>query len=186
MSQAPLFDKQPMRDEETVADLRAHGIFMDLKANIEIALDEVIKQVSAGVLDRKLFKKHRRVLLCSGNFDVILFIWKESRFVSEDAAIIAGLNRKFSGKIITAHNLAAEFSESPREVGRMNSKMRSIGLAAEYFGLLERRIQLGKAVELRATELLDCLMKRIAALNLLDVVKFCEWQPVSNDRSFHV
>ena len=174
---------QPRRSTAVVVALKAHATFMDMKANIETALDEVIDDFREKAANRKLFRKHRRVLLSNGGYDVILFIWKESRFVSEDEIAAAGLSRRYGGRMITAHNLATEFSEEPAEVGKMNSKIRSIGLAANYFGLLERKKQRGKAVELRATDLLDSLMARTADKHVADLVQFCDWRRAGDDQS---
>ena len=85
--------------------------------------------------------------------------------------------------MITAHNLAAVFSEEPGDVGKMNSKIRSIGLAANYFGFLERKKQRGKAVELKATDLLNSLMARTADKHVADLVQFCDWRRGGDDQS---
>jgi hypothetical protein len=182
----PLFEglPQPRRSTAVVVALKAHATFMDMKANIETTLDEVTENfLEKKAANRKLFMKHRRMLLLSGGYDVLSFIWKESRFVSEDEIDAAGILRKYGGRIITAHNLAAAFSEEPDDVGKMNSKIRSIGLAANYFGLLERKKQRGKAVELRATDLLDSLMARIADKHVADLVRFCDWRRGGDDQS---
>ena len=74
----PLFEELPQpRRSAVVVALRAHATFMDMKANIETALDEVIDDFrEKKAANRKLFKKHRRALLSNGGYDVILFIWK--------------------------------------------------------------------------------------------------------------
>lgn len=153
---------------EVVVQLRVHGLVMTLDAHFEDELDKMVGKL--GLSRDKSYLSYRRALLANDGIRVLQILWKESDFIAESELVEASLSK--SPRRLTAHSLAVSFSEYPNQVAGMNSRIRTIGLAAYFFGLVERRRISDTTVELRGTIRLHTLMSDIADRYIETLTKF--------------
>lgn len=176
VSSAPFaHERPPIAHFDRTADfLRASAILMDMIANYGEQLEATIFCPSNSCPNAKLFRKHRRTLKSIDAFRVLAVIWKESEFVTEAALVNAGLVRDYQERQLTAYSLAQDFSEAPQQVARLNSRIRTIGIAAAAYQLVDRNgVPLvdgdgvnGNKVILRGTRRLHKFMSEFNAKNI--------------------
>jgi hypothetical protein len=169
LSRAPLPDATPTtgRADRIALFLRAHAVHLDMISNYEELLQATIFIRETAGCDAKLLKKYRRALQSADSYKVLTIIWKESRFVPLDRLVEAGLCRNYEEGDLTAHRLAADLTESPHDVAKLNSRIRNIGLAAAAYQLVDRDLVCSTKVIFKGTHLLHEFMSDLSAKNIL-------------------
>jgi hypothetical protein len=114
--------------------------------------------------DRKLYRSYRRALLSDDAKLILIILWKESPYIPEAALEAAKLQRAFSETDITQHGLAVALSQIPSEVAAINSRIRTITLAAEAYGLITRTAVSPTKVFIQGSALLHEFMTELARL----------------------
>jgi hypothetical protein len=93
-----------------------------------------------------------------------------------------GVGKLFKGKSITQHGLAVILAgDDPKEVHVQNGIVRSVSIAAGYYGLFERVSINRTKVSIRGTELLHNYMLEYAKVSY-DVVCLCSLSPPTDHR----
>jgi hypothetical protein len=145
-------------------ELEIHAAMAALSAIYEEVLEDVVFQavVESPASNKKEELKYRRTLRDPEVQTILAIIWKESDFVDKQSLDEAGFNKTFDDRELTVYGLATKLASSQMDLARVNSRIRSICMAAEYFGLIEReRTTLTRGL-VRGTEKLHILMLAIA------------------------
>jgi len=106
-------------------------------------------------LSKKDILRHQNVLKSEDALAVLLLVWKESHFVSEEALKRLNIQRTFDHEPVTAYGLAKRLATSVHDFGKDVPRVRSIVLSAEAFGLLDRDRSRSRGGALHATERLN-------------------------------
>jgi len=157
------------------AFLRSHALHLDMIANYSTLLDGTIftrSPVGCDAHNPKVLKQHRRLLRSTDAYKTLAVIWKESRFVDSEDLARAGLSREYQGRDLTSYSLATDFSRTPKQVAKLNSRIRGVGLAAAMYGLIDRQLVHSTKVILSGTEILHNFMFELGAKNTLIMAKF--------------
>jgi hypothetical protein len=125
-------------------------------------LAELARSLEVRREDRKRHSSYTRILLAAETFKVLVIIWKESEFVSEHEMSSCGLSKSFEPGRMTQLGLAKELASSGGDSSSFFNLVRNIGLAGEWFGLIERKEFARNKVILSATEKLHNIMTCIA------------------------
>jgi hypothetical protein len=88
--------------------------------------------------DAKDIIKFKRLLRDDEAYYILLLLWRESPFVTDECLERMSLAREFTDAPLTAWGLATKLATIPDELAKTNSRIRAVGLAAEAFGLIER------------------------------------------------
>jgi hypothetical protein len=144
-------------DERTVAALRSHADLAETMRRFAGTLqDEVFHQrVSC---DTKDTLRHQKVLLRTDTYLVLQVIWKESPFITDEELSAAGLAREFGSGALTCRALGVRLAVTKEEVGRSNTRVRTIIEAAEIYDLVRRDTELSKYRPIVGTSLLHGVM----------------------------
>jgi hypothetical protein len=142
-----------------------HALTHDMAANYAQLLDKVLSQPADRGFDLKDRVRFRRVLRDEDAFRILSVIWKESNYVSHEDLEAVDLGRSMEPDNLTTFGLAVKLASSPRELSKLNSRIRQIAIAANAFGLIERHRASTTNVQLRATEALHNFMMRLAEEN---------------------
>jgi hypothetical protein len=185
MSKSPSLSLSQPIDQAVAADpisiaIRVHALQMDFAANYEAHLEETVFNRSVDKVDAKDSRKYSRTLKSIEAYKILALLWKESSFVTEGALAAAGTRRQYSEKIITAHRLAADLADGAHQVSILNSRIRTIGIAAAAYGLVDRDAAKATNVPLRGTQILHDFMTGLSKKNLLllaDVVRLMDVPP---------
>jgi hypothetical protein len=169
LAQSPKKPESPSGPNDVPLLLRAHALHLNMIANYIEQLEATIFCQTAVDGDGKVLLKYRRILQSSDAYKVLVVIWKESSFVSERDLSAAGLNRSYCGRDLTAHTLATDLSHTPYEVGKLNSRVRIIGLAAAAYHLVDRDLVHGTRVVLKGTCILHNFMSHLSIKNILQL-----------------
>jgi hypothetical protein len=116
----------------------------------ELLRSTVLNQAPNGC-DRKDVTKYSRILLGDEAYFILLVIWRESPFVSDECLQRLNFKREFPNGTMTAHGLATKIATSASTLAKTNARVRSIGIAAEAYGLIERDSSRDKNKPLVAT-----------------------------------
>jgi hypothetical protein len=174
LSPAPLPDEAARitQPDGTSTFLRAHAVHLDMIANYEELLAATVFSRRVSDCDAKRLRAHRRALGTMDAYKILVFIWKESSLVTEDDLIQAGLCREYQGRSLTAYSLATEMTVNPKEVAKLNSRIRKIVIAAAHYELIDRNAASSTEVILSGTELLHDFMSDLSAKNILAMSRF--------------
>jgi len=146
--------------------LFSHLIQFEIEENyFELLRSNVLSKVDPG-RDRKRHLYFERVLKTPDARMVLAIIWKESPYVTAADLSAAGLSKTYDTSELTSHGLAVHLATTPRDVSKLNSKVRTIGLAAEHFGLITKRKLGSTRTVLEGTALLHDLMKALGESNI--------------------
>jgi hypothetical protein len=108
--------------------------------------------------DRKELTRHKRCLSDDEAYQILLVVWKESRFVTDEVLGRVGFNRNFTTGALTTWSLATKIATSTTELAATNTRIRTIAIAAEAFGLVERENSRATRKPIQGTELLNSFM----------------------------
>jgi hypothetical protein len=133
--------------------LRISGLFVSLSSVYSDTLHRMILPYPLDGYERKDVVRYRKILDDDESYSVLLVPWKESPFVTDESLRRAGLVRQFTDGGLTAWDLATMVASSKEDLAKTNSRIRSINIAAEAFGLIERGNKT-TAKQLVGTELL--------------------------------
>jgi hypothetical protein len=103
------------------------------------------------------------LLLSQLAHDILLIIWKESGFFSDDILATYGIEREFSRTKLNSYNMATTLTSDPKAVAAFNSRIATIATAAEAFLLIEKNIDRAKLRPLQGTPLLHSFMVKLSA-----------------------
>jgi hypothetical protein len=155
--------------------LRSHAAHLDMIANYGDLLDEAIftrPPIGCDAKNSKFLKQQCRLLRSTDAYKTLAVIWKESRFVDDEDLARAGLSREYQGRDLTSYSLATDFSRTAKQVAKLNSRIRSVGLAASTYGLIDRQLVHSTKVILSGTEVLHSFMSELGAKNSLVMTRF--------------
>jgi hypothetical protein len=146
--------------------IRMQEIYRSFASNYDQLLNEMV--FSPGGLidnDRKKTKSFKTTLLsCEAN-TVLLVLWRESRYVTEDDLAYDGYSKLFMENPLTAYRLAVYLSPTKNEVAATNSRVRLIVTAGTAFGLIHKRQLAPTNIHISGTELLHNFMVRLGLEN---------------------
>jgi hypothetical protein len=181
LSSAPLPEGPPQikRDKTSALLLRAPGIHLDMLAAYHESLEAFVFPHANTECGSKLLIKYRRILRTPDAGKVLAITWKESEFVSDEALTDAGLSRVYNEKDLTAHSLAVALAESPQDVGKLNSQIRNIGIAAAAHQLIGRDELHSTKVLLRGTFLLHDFMVNLSEKYITAIANFIPVAPTT-------
>lgn len=145
-------------------ELEIHAALAELSAIYEEVLEDFVFKtgVESPASKKKEELKYRRTLKDAEGQAILTIIWKESDFVDKQSLDEVGFNKTFDDRALTVYGLATKLASSPMDLARVNSRIRSICMAAEYFGLIERERKTLTHGLVRGTEKLHILMLVIA------------------------
>jgi hypothetical protein len=126
----------------------------------------------------KLYKSYKRLLTTQNARKVLRLIWKESALVRDQDLVVLGMARSFNGLPPTQHGLAVALAGHPSEVSKLNTLVRSIGIAGQAFELVDRKLESEKKVFLQGTELLHELMIALAEIKFEQLQGFELYEPL--------
>jgi hypothetical protein len=155
--------------------IKAHAVHLDMITNYGDLLQDTIftlPPVGCDPENPKLLKHYRRTLNSIDAYKVLAVIWKESPFVDDDVLAKAGLSREYKGRALTSYTLAADFSETPQQVGKLNSRIRDIGLSAAAYQLIDRQYVHNTKAILTGTTILHSFMLHLGEKNSLAMARF--------------
>ena len=153
---------------QVTAALRCSALAVQLSSVYPDMLKQMVFPHPLPGHDRKDLLKYRKQLLDEELYSTLLVVWRELPFVLDEHLTQIGLGRHFSGAAMTAYGLATKIAESPGELAKVSSRIQSIAVAAEAYGLVERESSRAKMRPLSATELLhEFILKMTAAQELL-------------------
>jgi hypothetical protein len=136
---------------EVEVTLRLNAAILALAALYGDLLRKTILNQPPCGCDRKAVMKYNRILLNDEAYLILLVIWRESSFVSEECLQRLGFKREFPGRTMTAHGLATKLATSAETLAKTNARIRSVGIAAAAYGLIERDSSRDKSKPLIAT-----------------------------------
>lgn len=113
--------------------LRFHIFQMKIGAAFEAYLEKVIFKVpvrGSAEKDRKLRQKYQRALRTRDAYQILVLIWKESQFFTDEMLAQAKIFRVFAHRPLTVYGLARDLAEHKADRSKMNSRIRTIALAA--------------------------------------------------------
>lgn len=143
--------------------LAIHAAMASLSAIYEEVLEILVfGSVEDPARDTKEVLSYRRTLKDSEAQAILTIIWRESDFVDKQSLEEVGLKKTFDDRDVTVYGLAVMLASSPLNLAKINSRIRSICMAAEYFGLIERERTASTRSPIRGTEKLHILMLAIA------------------------
>lgn len=161
-----------MRPDRTALFLRMHAVQLNMHSNYSEQLEAQIFCQPCGEMDSKLRNKYRKILNSIDAYKVLVNLWKESEFVTDEALAEAGLCREYQGRDVTAHTLAVDLAQTTQQVSKMNSRVRMIGLSAASYNLVDRKLVYSTKALLKGTNLLHAFMSRLSAKNILALSDF--------------
>jgi hypothetical protein len=168
MQKSPVseFRKFLMSADEVAAEITAAIQCSALCVRLSAAYPElmeamVLKTMPQGCEPKEIVR-YRKQLLDEEAYEILLIIWRESGFVLDEHLQHTKLERRLSGKVMTAYRLATKLAESAEDLSRVSSRIQSIALAAEAYGLIERETTRGTSRPLIATDLLHRLILELA------------------------
>jgi hypothetical protein len=144
--------------EQLETALRIQGLVVSLGAVYSDLLHSTIFQRPLPNYDQKDLNTYRKCLDDDEAYRMLLVFWRESPFVTDEVLNRVNLGRQFANGPLTAWGLAQELTSKVTEVGRMNSRVRAIVMAAEAFGLVERNQHRRTSKPIQATLVLHELM----------------------------
>jgi hypothetical protein len=137
-----------------------------MEANyLELLEEYVFTQPNVDRTTKKMAAQNERLLKSLSANRVLLILWKESSYIAASDLDELKKGRSFDGEI-TVHALAVALAESPADVAALNSRIRSIALAGEAFGLVEKQTISATRVFIRGTALLNEFMVQLGQANL--------------------
>ena len=161
--------RDPAISEKEVMAMRTalamESLRLTMAQNYSIFLEKLVFTCSPE-LDDKTILSYQRTLDTDEAHMVLAIIW---RATSPELAE-AGLSR--SQKRPTCHGLAVELAIHPNEVAATNTRIRTIGIAAQAYGLLHRTCGQRNKVPLQSTALLHSLMIQLGEEHRLASDKF--------------
>jgi hypothetical protein len=153
----------PDDHSEVVAALQSVKRTLAMLAAYEDLLETSVFRFPKFPLGQKQAGTFQGVLRQTSTLQILSLLWKESSFVPETALAQEGLGKTYCGQSLNAHMMGADVSKQPREVSKNVSRVRSIMLAAEAYGLVDR-ITINKTkVTVRGTSRLHTFMKDFGA-----------------------
>jgi hypothetical protein len=143
--------------------LRALDV-LGAEENMDVCRQELLEELVFAQLqtNKQPESSYKRLLLTTTAHKIIKVFWKESSFISDSELAIMGMTRNFPANNITQHGLAVLLSEEPSDVSGLNTKIRSVTIAAAAFGLIERKPQSARRLSLCGTSLLHEFMVELA------------------------
>lgn len=144
-------------DQRTVAALRGHADLAETMRRFTDALQDGVFHQPVSC-DTKDSLRHQKVLLRTDTYLVLQIIWKESPFITDEELSAAGLAREFGCGALTCRALGVRLAVTKEEVGRSNTRVRTIIEAAEIYDLVSRDTQLSKYRPIVGTSLLHGVM----------------------------
>jgi hypothetical protein len=140
--------------------LRINATVVTLKAQYEDLLTATIfpsPRSEYGYNGKELLK-FEKVLRSSDSHTLLSIIWQESGFISSESLSASGLDRS-CGERLNSWKLATQLAKSPNGVAKLNSRIRTIGLAGQAYNLVERNDNIhANTVVLQGTEALHRFM----------------------------
>jgi hypothetical protein len=149
----------PQADPLIVAMLRS-GLVMHQSADAWVALLKQRLFSQGRKRPDKAEVKRRRDLASQAGFLFLQIIWRESELVGDADLAAVGMERGFSDhEPLNCHALAIESTDDPKEVDKLDKRIRCIVQAAKHHGLVvERRIG-PKKIALEGTKKLHDLLE---------------------------
>lgn len=123
---------------EVEVTLRLNAGILALAALYGELLKKTVLNLPPSDCDRKDIIKYSRILLGDDAYFILLVIWRESPFVSDECLQRLNFKREFPNGTMTAHGLATKIATSAATLAKTNARIRSVGIAAEAYGLIER------------------------------------------------
>lgn len=154
--------------DQTSINLCVQALQHNMQANFEQHLRELVFCNSREPVGTKLEVKYRRTISTGEAAKILSLLWKESDFVTEAALRASGLGiqKSYSGVALTAHSLAVDLAETPQQVSKLNSSIRSIALSAANYGLVHRNSVNTTKVILRGSKNLHAFMSQVNTKNI--------------------
>jgi len=146
-----------------ISGLQALAIQHEMRVNYERVIDETSSE-DGSATDQKSLLSFKRLLKKPESLLILSLIWKESSFISQDMVQSIGMDKTFRSPI-TQHGLAIALSDEPSDVSALNSIVRSVSIAAQHFGLVQREAISPTKIALTGTEKLHDLMLRLSEYN---------------------
>jgi hypothetical protein len=145
-----------------LSPLQVIGIVVALGERRETVFQELVfTRNTLEPIDKKSRRNYERLLLSETAQLVLMLIWKEDFSYNSDS-ITKHLTQNLPPKILTAHSLAVSLAKTPQEVAAINTSVRSIVIAAQSFGLIDRSPVFSRKVSLRGTSVLHEVMLRLS------------------------
>ena len=144
-----------MKNSPAVSPLVSVDLRVQMAAVYEHLLTELVFKGRED--DRSNLKAHQRTLRSDEAYLVLAIIWKESPCIPDDELKRQGMVRQFTQRELTVFGLARHLSQSVDHLAALNSRIRSIVMAATEFGLVDEQRN-SRKVSLRGTELLHQFM----------------------------
>ena len=141
--------------------LRFHFMQMKIGAAYDAYLEKVVfKSPVRGQSekDRKLQHKYQKALKTRDAYSILALVWKESSFVTDEMLTQAGISRAFTQRPLTVYGLACDLTERESDRSKINSRVRTIVVAAEAYHLIDFDRKHATENLLRATDALNELM----------------------------
>jgi hypothetical protein len=165
MAQIALRDvlDEPIRGsaDRGVLALRFHLMQMKIGAGFDAYLERVVFSGPVrgqSEKDRKLRQKYQRALKTRDAYTILALVWKESSFVTGEMLTQSGISRAFVQRPLTVYGLACDLAEREADRSKINSRVRTIVLAADAYHLIDFDCIHATEKPLRATKALNDLM----------------------------
>jgi len=148
--------------------VRVRATIAALNAQYEDLLEEMIFPNPRPGLrdDGKTLARYEKCLRSDEAHSILSTIWKESGPFADPVLDHAGVHRGFTRGTLNTWNMATRLTNKPEHVARINSQIRSIALAAEAYGLIDRTVKLRKIRPIQATNLLHVFMMTLSHHNV--------------------
>jgi hypothetical protein len=147
---------RPPLDTEVCVAISATLAHTEMSAHWAELIEQAFALSPNGAKKDKETKRFKRVLRSSTACEILKIFWRESPEISAELLASCGEPKSFDDGVCV-HAAAVKLSERPDKVASMNSQVKTIAHAAEYFGLLEFKPRLPK-VQLIGTPRLHALM----------------------------
>lgn len=178
----------------STADVQFHAdnaMVASLSSEIEkIEIDDEGRGLFDKALERGRIQSMegiKRILLTPMARDIMVLIWRESDFVSEEAISSVSLEKEFSNQELTRNSLANLICDrsglpSARDVSALKRTVDRIVEAMRILGLIEQHTVRANLKPIRATIMLDGILRRsLAAVAKVYQDQFSFAEPTRTD-----
>ena len=138
------------------------GGVLDAQVIYQRAIEQIISEPRQGIFKKDQIRLSK-ILLSMPTMLILLVIWKESDFVTEEDLSKVGMKKSFSlGNPLNCHGMARQLAVDAYDLAKVQKRIRGIVEAGQAYGLIEREVARSKLVEISGTVSLDALMRAMS------------------------